>query len=356
MSSTTKISQEIKDALQDAIKKKLFILPAFRLKEKQAKVLKKYALRQLNVNISKIKFNSKSFESIVPSALDRFSHDSKVFLYPLNFQGLLRIKLTYSMMPKITWIKFVGLILSFLAIYWLNRQVNIWFTLPKIIFLLLLPFVFISFGFDVLKLYNLVTNTLNFLDRISKEVQYYVENIFLTNEQEEELTNDIESLSNKVVKEFIHEEIRQLDYKNRKIHIFTLFFAFSISFIVVYVTGNTFVILIKDFAKLINLLPFFPLINDLNVQTFWLIFLFPLSIALARDLIIEVSQKYSKDLHRSLFLIKLHEEVYIKKIGNTVILIAKDNPWQSLVDSLDQFSDDFMITRDQPPLDNRETF
>ncbi|MCM2408153.1 antitoxin [Anabaena sp. PCC 7938] len=34
-------------------------------------------------------------------------------------------------------------------------------------------------------------------------------------------------------------------------------------------------------------------------------------------------------------------EVYIKKIGNAIVLIAKDNPWQSLIDSLDNFSDDF---------------
>ncbi|QHU99071.1 antitoxin [Synechocystis sp. CACIAM 05] len=49
-------------------------------------------------------------------------------------------------------------------------------------------------------------------------------------------------------------------------------------------------------------------------------------------------------------------EVYIKKIGSTIILIAKDNPWQSLIESLDQFSDDFMETREQPPLDIREEF
>jgi antitoxin VapB len=49
-------------------------------------------------------------------------------------------------------------------------------------------------------------------------------------------------------------------------------------------------------------------------------------------------------------------EVYIKKVGNTIILIAKDNPWQSLFESLDQFSDDFMTTRDQLPLDVREAF
>jgi antitoxin VapB len=49
-------------------------------------------------------------------------------------------------------------------------------------------------------------------------------------------------------------------------------------------------------------------------------------------------------------------EVYIKKIGNVIVLIAKDNPWQSLIASLDNFSDDFMNTRDQPLLDTREGF
>lgn len=43
-------------------------------------------------------------------------------------------------------------------------------------------------------------------------------------------------------------------------------------------------------------------------------------------------------------------------MGNAIVLIDKDNPWQSLFDSLEQFSDDFMITRDQPSLDVRETF
>lgn len=41
-------------------------------------------------------------------------------------------------------------------------------------------------------------------------------------------------------------------------------------------------------------------------------------------------------------------EVYIKKIGNAVVLISKENPWQTLFDSLNLFSDDFMSTREQP--------
>jgi len=47
-------------------------------------------------------------------------------------------------------------------------------------------------------------------------------------------------------------------------------------------------------------------------------------------------------------------EVYIKKIGQNVILIPKDNPWASLLDSLNEFSDDFMNERIQPRMIDRE--
>lgn len=49
-------------------------------------------------------------------------------------------------------------------------------------------------------------------------------------------------------------------------------------------------------------------------------------------------------------------DVYIKNIGKMVILIPKDDPWASLVNSLDQFTDDFMETRDQPDQNSRENF
>ena len=47
-------------------------------------------------------------------------------------------------------------------------------------------------------------------------------------------------------------------------------------------------------------------------------------------------------------------DVFIKKIGNIVILVPKDDPWASLANSLDQFTDDYMETRDQPPEGSRE--
>jgi antitoxin VapB len=48
-------------------------------------------------------------------------------------------------------------------------------------------------------------------------------------------------------------------------------------------------------------------------------------------------------------------DVYIKKLENLVILIPKDNPWISLIDSLDKFTEDFMDERNQPDYQARES-
>ena len=48
--------------------------------------------------------------------------------------------------------------------------------------------------------------------------------------------------------------------------------------------------------------------------------------------------------------------VFIKKIGNMVVLLPKDDPWSSLVNSLDQFTDDFMENRKQPDQNPRDNF
>lgn len=48
-------------------------------------------------------------------------------------------------------------------------------------------------------------------------------------------------------------------------------------------------------------------------------------------------------------------EVYVRRIGRNVLLVPKDDPWGSLVASLDQFSDDFLDQRVQPEPDVRET-
>ena len=50
------------------------------------------------------------------------------------------------------------------------------------------------------------------------------------------------------------------------------------------------------------------------------------------------------------------DHVYVKKSGNVVMLIPAKDSWESLFDSLDKFSDDFMTEREQPKVQTRETF
>lgn len=48
--------------------------------------------------------------------------------------------------------------------------------------------------------------------------------------------------------------------------------------------------------------------------------------------------------------------VFIKKEGDIVILIQQKNSWDMLFNSLDKFSDDFMVTREQLEIEKREEF
>jgi len=48
------------------------------------------------------------------------------------------------------------------------------------------------------------------------------------------------------------------------------------------------------------------------------------------------------------------DQVYLKRVGNALVLLPYDTPWQSLVDSLALFSDDFMQERSQPATQERQ--
>lgn len=46
-------------------------------------------------------------------------------------------------------------------------------------------------------------------------------------------------------------------------------------------------------------------------------------------------------------------KVYVKRIGNAIVLIPEHDSWQTLIESLSQFSDDFMLERQQPAIQDR---
>jgi antitoxin VapB len=46
--------------------------------------------------------------------------------------------------------------------------------------------------------------------------------------------------------------------------------------------------------------------------------------------------------------------VFVKRVGSAVVLIPEHAPWQTLFESLEQFSDDFLEDRRQPEHQVRE--
>lgn len=48
------------------------------------------------------------------------------------------------------------------------------------------------------------------------------------------------------------------------------------------------------------------------------------------------------------------DRVYLKRMGNAVVLLPEYDSWQTLIDSLSMFSDDFMSERNQPSIQTRE--
>jgi antitoxin VapB len=49
------------------------------------------------------------------------------------------------------------------------------------------------------------------------------------------------------------------------------------------------------------------------------------------------------------------KEMFIQKIGNTIILFPKTNPWEAFEKSISEFSDDFMSDgRNQPETQKRK--
>lgn len=49
-------------------------------------------------------------------------------------------------------------------------------------------------------------------------------------------------------------------------------------------------------------------------------------------------------------------EVFVRRVGNAVLLVPMDDPWTGFEAALGEFSDDFMTERVQPAVEDRESF
>jgi antitoxin VapB len=48
------------------------------------------------------------------------------------------------------------------------------------------------------------------------------------------------------------------------------------------------------------------------------------------------------------------DRVYVRRLGDAILLLPYGDPWRSLLNGLDLFSDDFMVTRELGEVEERE--
>ncbi len=48
------------------------------------------------------------------------------------------------------------------------------------------------------------------------------------------------------------------------------------------------------------------------------------------------------------------QSVYINRLGNCLVLIPKNKPWSTMIEACNNFSDDFMASREQGATQKRE--
>ena len=70
------------------------------------------------------------------------------------------------------------------------------------------------------------------------------------------------------------------------------------------------------------------------------------------NLVIETAEIF--DLDEEHQVVRLPKEftfegnlVYLKRVGNSIVLLPYNEPWRTLVESLSRFSDDFLSERDR---------
>ena len=310
MSTTSNNSQDIRSKLRDSVINKLFNLPAFRLREKQVEIVKSYAVNQLSTSINKLQISSPYFH-FSNSIYQNENNYKKAYLDDLKgLKGLVKENcFCLRMFPNSSRIYLVITVILFVTTYFLIKDNSLSSKLIGVFSILAAVCFYFLFITKALISYTVSKSTFNVLSGILQDIEEYINDVDLieknTGKSAEE---NLEGFSKKIVEEYIYQEIRRVSFNVRKINFVPIFLAFFMSLVVVYITGDLFVDIIKTFAKWLNILEAFPAIKNMGVQELWLFFLFPTFVAWSRDAVVEVSKNYNKELYRSLFLIKPEDE------------------------------------------------
>lgn len=268
----------------------LMSLPAYKLQTKYREIFEKYVYTKLERSIQKNTLEKA--HTVIDNNDLKNQSISAIYQKPNRWNILV---FSFKSLPKIY--KSIGWIamISF-ACGLFSRASNPLLTLFGVISVLIFSFSFLIYGVQVSVWYSYVENSFSILNRILDDINDYIHNFGDINEK------NLYTRANIILENIIKDEISSLNYNLKQINIFNILFAFSISFLFVYILGDSPIEGIKWIASILNLGDF-EYIKELNIEKFAIFILFPLGIALSKDIVISGLKERNKRLRRSLVIV-----------------------------------------------------
>jgi hypothetical protein len=269
-------------------------LPAYCLKKQYREIFERYAYKEFHKSV-----NSLSIQEY-PSISDENSQQNlslkRIYIQPTWWKIF---RFSVSSLPNLDKKIFCIVIITF-CLGFLSKIDNLWIRLAGLIFVLIFGYSFLIFGLRFSAWHGRINSTFSVINRVLDKIYSYADNL-----------DNIEKLgkgrligkSNFICENLIEDEISSLGYSLQKINFFQIFFAFSISFIVVYLSGDGYITMIQWIA---NHLDFgnIEFIKKMNVGTFATFILFPIGIAISKDIVVSGLQKRNERLRQSLAIFR----------------------------------------------------
>lgn len=273
--------------LFDAIFVELTRFPAFELEKKNRNILEKYIYKQLERWIKNQRLKEYHTTTEKKNITNEYIYD--IYKKPNQWETLL---FSFSLLSNRD--KIIGYIaIIFFIVSFLVKANNHWIIASGIIFFLLFYAFYMVYAAQFIICNFQVNSTFSIINSIFREIK---ESIIDFKHYEEE---DIQTKAKIIARSILKNEQSRIDNFWRKAPIFHFLFSSSLCLMFVYIAGDTFMDEIKWIASTIGF-GGFKLIQELNLEQFILVFLFPIGLLLSNLAVNSGLEKRRKKITNSL--------------------------------------------------------
>lgn len=283
-------TEEQLEQLRQIVFENLMRLPAYKLKDTQQRVYREYELADLNRLIKNKKLRksdveSKEYDVSCKSILRKQKYNQLKIL-------LLSVKLFNNKYKRLALIAIVSF-----ALGWFVKANNLYLIVIDLIcfftFTSLFLICIVQFGLW----YSYVESSFSLINRNFNNIEDYINSFKAIDER------NLQTKAHMITENIVSTEISGLIYDLRRFDIFNILFAFFLSWLFVYIFGNTVIDEIKWIASKLNFGDF-EVIKNLNIETFVFLILIPVGIPLSKYIIISGLKERNKRLQQSIAIIK----------------------------------------------------